>query len=182
MSFFNNRSHTAARFRIHKALRIEDEQGGAVGRTVVDLQSCPACAEGCLSINGDGCFKIRKLRTRGMPNGAPLTPSVVGKYEFNAETNSLESGEMTRFRAWRQRQGIENRQLEKTNETSCPEYKTMGPSKTTSKTHFWKGIHLGVCRHNVACTHTGRCIDTVGTTLHACTQTFVLTSPSRVGR
>jgi hypothetical protein len=145
---------------------IDDEHGGPAGRTLVDLGSCPACADGCLSINGDGCFKIRKLRSKGMPNGAPLTPSAIGSYEFLPESNSLESGEMNRFRDWRVRRGIVNRQVEKTSDTSCPEYKTMAPSKTSSKTHYWKGIYLGVCRHNVACRHTGRCIDTVLTCLH----------------
>jgi len=134
--------------------------GGNWGRNA-QSEACLACSGGAKSLHADGCFKLKELKSTGGAHGTPLVRSSIGWSQYNPTTNQLHDPIREKWRVYRRDVlGIES--LSSCLGCDCPGPSvSMAAQKSSSKDHRVKGLFLAVCRHNIACTRTGVCIDTV---------------------
>jgi hypothetical protein len=80
--------------------RLRCHVGDVAEISTLQLDSCPGCASEQRYLHGDGCLKIRCLRSSSTPHGAPLVQSVFGCPKFMSGVGLVDH-EWDRWRVWR---------------------------------------------------------------------------------
>ena len=128
---------------------------------------CPACSGGCHGVHADATFKLRQLHRDADAHGLPLIPSFAGELEGRTRNNrvSLHSVQLENFRLFMAQQRSASGKpkpasLESDDVSTCPEFRSEHQKKCSGKGDI-NGVHVGVCRHNVASLDGAAFLDTV---------------------
>lgn len=133
---------------------------------VADLQSCPACAHGCLALHCDCDFKLKGAPSRTRPHASPMVSTTGVDMWFDSKTDTLRNLEMDRFRAYRHAPvedgGLSIPRTSVPYCSDCPDLRAAGDPKSKSGAFSYNATSYCVCRHNVA--NVGLCllVDTRG--------------------